>query len=228
MTHARYSDECGGHFGLASEYYTHFTSPIRRYPDLIVHRMIKEWMHNNGVMEEKRKEHLKERMNEYALQASMREKVAEEAERESVDLKMVEYMVPYVGERFTAMISGVTAFGFFVRLENGVEGLVHISTLVDDFYQFLAGSFTLIGENTGNKFQLGQMVQVKLVQVNIEERQLDFELEFSKKVRGRKGSQTEKITTKNQAVTHKKTIQVHSNKKHTTQRERSKKAKNHL
>jgi len=176
MNHAKYTKECGVHFGLASEYYTHFTSPIRRYPDLIVHRMIKEYMHNNGVFSDERKNYLYDQMAIYADQSSLREKIAEAAERESVDLKMVEYMEPFVGEEFNATISGVTAFGFFVQLENGVEGLVHISTLVDDFYRFVPMHYALLGENTAKKYQLGQKVKVRLVKVNTEEKQIDFEI----------------------------------------------------
>ena len=105
----------------------------------------------------------------------MREKVAEEAERDSVDLKKVEFMKPYVGETFVGKISGVTGFGLFVQLENSVEGLVHISTLVDDFYQYRPETFSLLGEHSRKIYQLGQEIKVRLTRVNIEERQIDFE-----------------------------------------------------
>lgn len=175
MNHARYQAQCAEHFGLASEYYTHFTSPIRRYPDLAIHRMIKELLHNDGVLSDKHRRDLEKRMEDYAQSSSMREKIAEEAERDSVDMKKVEYMQPFVGEIFEGLISGVTSFGFFVQLANTVEGLVHISTLTDDFYHFIQPAYTLRGEHTHRQFRLGDKVRVKLVRVDPDERQLDFE-----------------------------------------------------
>lgn len=175
MNHARYEAEQSGHFGLACEYYTHFTSPIRRYPDLAVHRMIKELLAHDGNLTDKRRADLEKRMNDYAEQSSMREKIAEEAERDSVDMKMAEYMQSFIGENFTATISGVTSFGFFVELDNSVEGLVHISTLTDDFYHFNQALYSLVGEHTKRVFKLGEKVAVKLVRVDLLERQIDFE-----------------------------------------------------
>lgn len=175
LNHARYEAEQGEHFGLACEYYTHFTSPIRRYPDLAVHRMIKELLKNDGVLSEKRRADWEKRMKKYAEQASMREKIAEEAERDSVDMKMAEYMKPFIGEEFVGIISGVTAFGFFVELDNAVEGLVHISTLTDDFYRFMQERYALVGEHTKRTFKLGERVKVKLTRVDLQERQIDFE-----------------------------------------------------
>lgn len=175
MHHARYEAEQGEHFGLACEYYTHFTSPIRRYPDLAVHRMIKELLKNDGALSDKRRSDLENRMKSYAVQSSTREKMAEEAERDSVDMKMAEYMKSFVGETFIGTISGVTQFGFFVELENTVEGLVHISTLTDDFYHFIQERYTLAGEHTKHLFKLGERVKVKLVRVDLLERQIDFE-----------------------------------------------------
>ena len=177
MNHARYQAACDEHFGLASEYYTHFTSPIRRYPDLAIHRMIKELLNNEGQLSEKRQQDLEQRMESYALSSSIREKVAEEAERDSVEMKKVEYMKDFVGDIFEGIISGVTGFGFFVRLANSVEGLVHISTLTDDFYHFMQETYTLWGENTRRSFRLGERIKVKLVRVDLEMRQIDFELE---------------------------------------------------
>ncbi len=176
MQHARYDTEALGHFGLAAQYYSHFTSPIRRYPDLAIHRVIKELLHNGNRLDEKRLATLKGKMQHYAEQSSTREKIAEDAERESVELKKVEYMKPYVGETFAAKISGVTNFGVFVQLENSVEGLVHISTLVDDFYQFQQESYSLIGEHTRKVYRLGQDVTVRLTRVSVEDRQIDFEV----------------------------------------------------
>ena len=119
---------------------------------------------------------MSKKMAQYAVQSSQREKIAEEAERDSVELKKVEFMQPYVGEIFTAKISGVTNFGLFVQLENSVEGLVHISTLVDDFYQFRPESFSLLGEHSRKIYQLGQDIRVRLTRVNVEDRQIDFEV----------------------------------------------------
>ena len=175
MQHARYDTDALGHFGLSAQYYSHFTSPIRRYPDLAIHRVIKELIHNGEQLDRKRTETLAKKMAQYAEQSSMREKVAEEAERDSVDLKKVEFMKPYVGETFVGKISGVTGFGLFVQLENSVEGLVHISTLVDDFYQYRPETFSLLGEHSRKIYQLGQEIKVRLTRVNIEERQIDFE-----------------------------------------------------
>ena len=175
MQHARYDTEALGHFGLSAQYYSHFTSPIRRYPDLAIHRVIKELLHNGEQLDRKRVEVLSKKMAQYAEQSSQREKVAEEAERDSVDLKKVEFMKPYVGEIFSAKISGVTNFGLFVQLDNSVEGLVHISTLVDDFYQYRPESFSLLGEHTRKVYQLGQEIKVRLTRVSTEDCQIDFE-----------------------------------------------------
>ena len=176
MQHARYDVEALGHFGLAAQYYSHFTSPIRRYPDLAIHRMIKELLHNGDRLDEKRVTILKGKMKRYAEQASVREKIAEEAERESVELKKIEYMKSYVGDVFQAKISGVTNFGIFVQLDNSVEGLAHISTLIDDFYQFQPESYSLIGEHTRKVYRLGQDIKVRLTRVSVEDRQIDFEV----------------------------------------------------
>ena len=175
MQHARYDTEALGHFGLSAQYYSHFTSPIRRYPDLAIHRVIKELLHNGEQLDKKRVDVLAKKMAQYAEQSSMREKVAEEAERDSVGLKKVEYMKPYVGETFVGKISGVTGFGLFVQLENSIEGLVHISTLVDDFYQYRPESFSLLGEHSRKVYQLGQEIKVRLVRVSTEDCQIDFE-----------------------------------------------------
>lgn len=176
MQHARYDTEPLGHFGLSAKYYSHFTSPIRRYPDLAIHRVIKECLHQGDKLSDKRLQTLSRKMDNYAEQSTIREKVAEEAERESVDMKKVEYMLPFEGEVFPAIISGVTGFGFFVQLENSVEGLVHISNLIDDFYTFNPDTYTLLGEHTRKQYQIGQPVTVRLTKVNVDERQLDFEV----------------------------------------------------
>ena len=138
--------------------------------------MIKELLHNGDRLDEKRVTILKGKMKRYAEQASVREKIAEEAERESVELKKIEYMKPYVGDVFQAKISGVTNFGIFVQLDNSVEGLAHISTLIDDFYQFQPESYSLIGEHTRKVYRLGQDIKVRLTRVSVEDRQIDFEV----------------------------------------------------
>lgn len=175
MKHARYAAEPLGHFGLSTTYYSHFTSPIRRYPDLAIHRVIRE-MNKKGLLEEKRVKQLVKLMNEYAQQSSLQERIAEDAERESVELKKVEYMKNHLGEVFNGHISGVTSFGFFVELPNTVEGLVHVSTLNDDYYQYVEKHLKLIGEHTKRTFQIGDEVSVILTRVNTEERTIDFEL----------------------------------------------------
>lgn len=187
MKHARYAAEAIGHFGLAAKYYSHFTSPIRRYPDLAIHRVIRELQ--TEVFLKKRRKRLTGLMEEYAEQSSLRERVAEDAERESVDLKKVEYMQDFVGQVFNGIISGVTSFGFFVELPNTVEGLVHVSTLTDDYYQYIEKQLMLVGEYTKKVYRIGDPVKVILIKVNVEERNIDFEVvpeEKPKKKRQRK------------------------------------------
>lgn len=175
MKHARYDADPLGHFGLASEYYSHFTSPIRRYPDLAIHRVIKRYL-TEGTPQERLRKKMFLKMEQYAKQSSERERVAEEAERESVDLKKVEYMMRHLGESFEGIISGVQQFGFFVELDNTVEGLVHVSTLTDDYYEYHDKQLMLLGKNTAKKFTIGDRVMVSVVRVNVELRQIDFEL----------------------------------------------------
>ncbi len=173
MKLARYSEQNAGHFGLSAKYYSHFTSPIRRYPDLVIHRIIK------AVITGKTQQNygnLAAFTAQAAAQSSEREKIATEAERESVDLKKVEFMKDRVGEEFDAVISGVTSFGMFVELENMVEGLVHVTTMTDDFYEFDENRMSLLGRHTRKTFRIGDLVRVRLENVNIDERQLDFEL----------------------------------------------------
>ena len=175
MQQARYSPESLGHFGLAARYYTHFTSPIRRYPDLIVHRLLRESF-ATGSIPMARQEKLRELLPEIADHASERERIAIEAERETTDIKKIEYMAQFVGEEFKGIISGVTAFGIFVELDNGVEGLVHVSTMTNDFYEYKEEQFAMVGEKTQQRYRLGDEVEVLLVRANIEERNLDFVL----------------------------------------------------
>lgn len=174
MKHACYMPQPLGHFGLASPYYCHFTSPIRRYPDLIVHRVLSSFL--EGSMSAKKKASLEKKMVLFGEHATMQEMKAEEAEREYRDIKKAQYMHQFVGEEFTARISSVQPFGFFVELENTVEGLVHISSIADDYYEFNDRSYTLLGRHTGRKFAIGDEVRVLLVKVNVIEAMIDFEL----------------------------------------------------
>lgn len=174
MKHARYAPQALGHFGLASEYYCHFTSPIRRYPDLIVHRVLTTLL--EGHMNARKRTALERKMAFYGEHSTLQEIKAEEAERELRDLKKAQYMQQFVGEEFEGRISSVTSFGFFVQLENTVEGLVHISSIIDDYYIFNDRSYTLLGKHSGRKFAIGDMVQVQLARVNADEAKIDFEL----------------------------------------------------
>lgn len=175
MQQARYSEQSLGHFGLAARYYTHFTSPIRRYPDLIVHRLLRETF-ATGSLPLDRQERLKTVLPEIAEHASNRERLATEAERETTDMKKIEYMAQFVGEEFAGVISGVTAFGIFVELDNGVEGLVHVSTMTNDYYEYVEEQYAMIGERTRTQYRLGDEVEVILAHANVEERNLDFVL----------------------------------------------------
>lgn len=162
MQQARYSQENLGHFGLAAKFYTHFTSPIRRYPDLIVHRALRGTLIKN--------------LDEISRQSSERERRAIEIEREALDLKAVEYMERFVGQNFDGVIESVTNFGFFVELDNGVDGLVRAADLKGDYYAFVEQEFALIGTRTGKSYHIGDNVRVKLTSANKKLRQLTFEL----------------------------------------------------
>lgn len=175
MKKAVYSQYNIGHYGLGIEYYCHFTSPIRRYPDLMIHRIIKEVI-QKGKLNEKRREYLEEKIPGIADHSSLQERRAMEAERDSVDLKKIEYMLDKKGEEFEGIISGITGFGFFVELKNTVEGLVHVEDLKDDYYHLREDLHALIGERTNKRYRLGDEVEVKVVKVNPEEREIDFVL----------------------------------------------------
>ena len=174
MKRARYSEKALGHFGLATDHYTHFTSPIRRYSDLVVHRLTTRAMvDGERIPEQLRGEYLPM----VARRTSERERVAVDAERDSVDLKKTEFMEQHVGDVFEGTISGVTSFGLFVLLDRFfVEGLVHVSSLGDDYYVFMEERFALVGEHTGKRFRLGDRVEVQVASVDLEERKIDFAL----------------------------------------------------
>lgn len=173
MQKARYAPECIGHFGLATRFYTHFTAPIRRYPDLIVHRILSELV-KQGTMSKQRISFWESRLPAIALTCSEAELTASMAERESVEIKKVQYMKERLGEVFTGLIAMVVPFGFFVRLENTVEGLVHVSSLHDDYYHFQEARLALVGERTGRQFQNGEAVRVQVTRASLEDRQIDF------------------------------------------------------
>lgn len=180
MQQAKYKAENLGHFGLAAKYYTHFTSPIRRYPDLIVHRLLKEQI--NGKLTEERQQKLNSTLPEVAIHTSKRERIATEAERETTLIKEIEYMTAFLGEEFSGIISGVTAFGIFVELDNGVEGLVHVSTMINDYYEYAEKEYALIGESTNFRYRLGDRVDVILTKASIKERAIDFILKDNGKM----------------------------------------------
>jgi ribonuclease R len=175
MKKAVYSQYNIGHYGLGIEYYCHFTSPIRRYPDLMIHRIIKEVI-QKGKLNQKRRDYLEEEIPSIADHSSLQERRAMEAERDSVDLKKIEYMLDKKGEEFEGIISGITGFGFFVELKNTVEGLVHVEDLKDDYYHLREDLHALVGERTNKRYRLGDEVKVKVIKVNPEEREIDFVL----------------------------------------------------
>ncbi len=173
LKQAHYSDEALGHFGLAAKYYTHFTSPIRRYSDLMVHRMIHSYADNKS---EETQKHFASQLPEVAEQTSTQERRSIDTEREVNDLKMTEYMADQVGQHFDAVVSSVTSFGMFIQLPNTVEGLIHISNLTDDFYSFNEKTLTLTGRGTHKQFKIGMPIKVTLINANVEQHQLDFEI----------------------------------------------------
>lgn len=176
MAKAIYDSVNVGHFGLASECYTHFTSPIRRYPDLLVHRLLRKYLYTKEKYNVKDEAASISKIKKIADQSSQKERDAIEAEREVNVLKMAEYMLDYIGEEFEGIISSVTNFGFFVQLPNTIEGLVHISNLNDDYYHFDPQFNFMFGERTNNQFRLGQKIKVKVKEVSVANRSIDFEI----------------------------------------------------
>jgi ribonuclease R len=176
MQKARYDSINKGHFGLAADTYTHFTSPIRRYPDLVVHRLLRE-VRSAGVAAD-RKEELEDDLPDVGRHTSDRERRADEAERELVQWKKVRFMADKVGDVFDGYITGVAPFGLFVELsEHFVEGLVHVSTMADDYYRYNEQGHTLFGESTRKVYRLGDRVRAQVIRVDMERRQIDLGLE---------------------------------------------------
>lgn len=174
MKRARYTTENTGHFGLAAKYYTHFTSPIRRYPDLQIHRIIKENL--RGRLNENRISHYEEILPEVARKCSERERSAEEAEREVTKMKKAEYMRARIGEEYDGVISGVTKWGIYVELPNTVEGLVHVADMKDDHYEFSEQEYELYGRHTGKTYKLGQRIRVRVADADKVQRTVNFEI----------------------------------------------------
>lgn len=174
MKRAQYTTECTGHFGLAAKYYTHFTSPIRRYPDLQIHRIIKENL--KGGLNDKRIKHYDKILFDVAKQCSVTERRADDAERDVEKLKKTEYMLSHIGEEFDGVVSGVTAWGIYVELPNTIEGMVHITALKGDYYIYYESRHELVGEVTKTTYKLGQRIRVRCVDADTIARTIDFEI----------------------------------------------------
>ncbi len=174
MKQARYTVECNGHFGLAFKYYCHFTSPIRRYPDLQIHRIIKENLH--GELTSKRINHYEKILPDEVVRLSELERRADEAEREVMKLKKAQYMEQFIGDEFEGTVSGVTGWGIYVTLPNTVEGMISLATLYDDYYEYIEESHMLVGADFGRVYRPGDKLKVKVSAVNIDLRTIDFTL----------------------------------------------------
>ena len=173
LQRAVYSDTCDGHFGLAAKYYTHFTSPIRRYPDLVIHRIIKDYLNKKIDLTEDN-EDLDDFVSLAANQATACEKKADEAERSIIDLLKVEYMQRHVSDTYNGIISGVIPSGFFVELPNTVEGFVHVSSLYDDYYIYQEENYRFLGERTGKTYRIGDKVEIEVIKADVKTRKIDF------------------------------------------------------
>lgn len=189
MQRAAYTTECSGHFGLAAQYYCHFTSPIRRYPDLQIHRIIKDSL--RGRLNERKISHYAKILPEVAMQSSKMERRAEEAERETVKLKKAEYMKEHLGEIYEGVISGVTNYGIYVELDNTVEGMVHVNSMRDDYYYFDEVHYELVGQDSGVKYKLGERVLIQVKRVDMAAKTIDFRLVDREDMEDGKGSEGE-------------------------------------
>lgn len=174
MKQAKYQASCTGHFGLAAQYYCHFTSPIRRYPDLQIHRIIKENL--RGGLSEKRIKHYNSILPEVGEQTSRTERRADEAERETEKLKKAQYMSKHIGEEFEGVVSGITQYGMYVELPNTIEGMIHVASLKDDYYYYDEEHYEMVGEKSNNKYKLGQKLMIRVLGIDMMKRTIDFEL----------------------------------------------------
>ena len=174
MQRAAYTTECSGHFGLAAQYYCHFTSPIRRYPDLQIHRIIKDSL--RGRLNERKIAHYGKILPEVASHSSRMERRADEAERETVKMKKAEYMKDHLGEIYEGVISGVTNYGIYVELDNTVEGMVHVNSMRNDYYYFDEVHYELVGQDSGIKYKLGERVLIQVKRVDMASKTIDFRL----------------------------------------------------
>ena len=172
---ARYESENKGHFGIASKYYCHFTSPIRRYPDLFIHRIISKYLKQGYNLSDEKIEKYKAQATKYAETSSEREKVAEKVERESVDIKMAEYMESHIGEEYPGIISSITSFGVFVELENTVEGMIRFDKLGDEYFIYDEDRKTLLGEKTKTMYHIGDQIKIRVIAADKQTRRIDFE-----------------------------------------------------
>ena len=175
MKKAEYSKENTGHFGLASKAYTHFTSPIRRFPDLTVHRLLKKYLVEKDFSMQTI-DYLNNSLVTIAEHSSEREVASQEAERDVADMKMAEYMEEHIGECYNAIIDSVTSYGFYVELENLVEGLVHVNNLKGDYYEYVPELLSLIGKSTKKTYRIGDKVYVRCINASKETSLIDFEI----------------------------------------------------
>ena len=173
---ARYEAENKGHFGIASKYYCHFTSPIRRYPDLFIHRIISKYLEDNYVVNDSWVEDYKEKATQRAATSSEREKIATKVERDSEDMKKAEFMQDKIGEEFDGIVSSVTQFGIFVELENTVEGLIRFENLGNEYFIYDEERKRLIGEKSNKTYKIGDKVKIRVISANKILRQIDFEI----------------------------------------------------
>ena len=171
---ARYESENKGHFGIASKYYCHFTSPIRRYPDLFIHRIISKYIDNSYILNEKNLEKYKEQATKYSQTSSEREKIAQKVEREAIAIKKTEYMQNKIGKEYEGIVSGITAFGMFVELENTVEGLIKFEDLGNEYFIYNDENKTLIGENSNKIYKIGDKIKIKVIYANKQLRRINF------------------------------------------------------